>query len=52
MVYTICRAIFLYEKRKDIWLKLMERGMEEDFSWERSAKQYVNLYEKLLRWGE
>lgn len=29
------------------WRGLQERGMQQDFSWERSARQYRQLYEKL-----
>jgi starch synthase len=30
------------------WRRLQERGMREDFSWERSASAYRNLYAELL----
>ena len=30
------------------WTRLQERGMREDFSWERSARAYRNLYGALL----
>ncbi|MBV9670863.1 MAG: glycogen synthase GlgA [Acidobacteriales bacterium] len=30
---------------KESWKKLMVNGMERDFSWERSAEQYVGVYE-------
>jgi len=30
------------------WTRLQERGMREDFSWERSAGAYRNLYAELL----
>ena len=33
-------------KDKDTWLKLVKRGMKLDFSWENSAKQYIELYQK------
>ncbi len=31
------------------WKRLMQAGMKQDFSWERSAKEYVNVYLKALR---
>jgi starch synthase len=40
------RCIELFERRED-WLALQERGMAQDFSWERSARQYLALYKKL-----
>jgi len=33
-----------YNRRKDIE-KMRQRGMAQDFSWERSAKMYVEMYE-------
>ncbi len=34
--------------RSDAWLKLITSGMNEDWSWTRSAKQYVALYESTI----
>jgi starch synthase len=31
------------------WKRLMANGMQADFSWERSARTYLELYESLLR---
>lgn len=31
-------------RQKDIWKQLVERGMAEDFSWEASAKKYLQVY--------
>ena len=44
---SILRAIKLYDD-KERWNALVLRGMEEDFSWEKSAKKYMELYEKSL----
>lgn len=44
---TIYRALRIYED-KDTWKTIMERGMNEDFSWEHSAKEYLNLYNRLV----
>ncbi len=30
------------------WMKLVESGMRADFSWEKSAREYVSLYEKVI----
>jgi starch synthase len=40
---AIIRAIEVF-KQKDRWHKLIRRCMEQDFSWERSALEYKNLY--------
>jgi len=36
--------------RKDrrAWTALQQRGMERDFSWERSAREYVDLYRRAM----
>jgi starch synthase len=31
--------------RNDAWLRLVSSGMKEDWSWNRSAKQYIELYQ-------
>ena len=41
------RAVNVY-KNKDLWRKLVLKGMACDFSWERSAKEYIKLYEKII----
>lgn len=46
MMYTIRRAVDFFSK-KEIWSKLVRRAMKENFSWEESAKKYIELYEKL-----
>jgi starch synthase len=42
------RAIDTYESRPEVWRKLQENGMQQDWSWDSSAKRYVDLYERLL----
>ena len=31
------------------WLDMMQRGMKQDFSWERPAQEYVKVYERVAR---
>ncbi|NQV15745.1 glycogen synthase [bacterium] len=38
------RAIDTF-RLKEEWTDLIKRGMSKDFSWDQSAKQYLNLYE-------
>lgn len=33
---------------KDYWRDLQQRGMEQNFSWEKSAIEYVKIYRKVL----
>lgn len=36
-------------KDKDGWSILMKRAMESDFSWNRSANEYIKVYKELLK---
>jgi starch synthase len=47
MLYTINRALSFYSK-PDIWDMLVKRAMSCDFSWERSAEKYVEIYNKMI----
>jgi starch synthase len=48
LLQAVKRALKVYDN-KEIWQKLMQRGMQQDFSWEYSAKEYVKLYRKALK---
>ncbi|MFI5339532.1 MAG: glycogen synthase GlgA [Candidatus Methylomirabilales bacterium] len=41
------RAVALY-RQPDQWRRLLRNGMACDFSWDRSAKEYVALYQQIL----
>ncbi|HHU91063.1 MAG TPA: glycogen synthase GlgA [Clostridiaceae bacterium] len=45
---AVARAIEIY-RNKDEWEKLIRRCMNQDFSWQNSAKEYKNLYEGMLK---
>jgi starch synthase len=45
---TIQRALKVYQN-KEAWAILMKNGMKKDFSWETSAKKYVEIYRKALQ---
>ncbi|MEK6647018.1 MAG: glycogen synthase GlgA [Candidatus Firestonebacteria bacterium] len=47
LLATLKRAIDIYHNRK-AWAKLVISAMTADFSWENSAKKYIDLYEKAL----
>ena len=49
MLNTIRRAVDFYYNKKDIWSLLVQRGMRSDFSWEKSAHEYMNMYRKTLQ---
>jgi len=42
---TMVRAVETY-RHPDIWRRLQERCMQQDFSWQASAREYVALYER------
>jgi len=42
------RAINIYKKEPKTWLKIISSGMTSDFSWQSSAKKYIELYRKVI----
>jgi starch synthase len=48
LLATIIRAMGLF-KNKAQWTNLMKNGMTQDWSWERSAKEYIELYKMLVK---
>lgn len=48
MLHVIELAKEVYYKKKEEWKAIVRRGMEEDFSWNRSAAVYMELYEAML----
>jgi starch synthase len=41
---AIARAVDFYKNKKVHWRKITENAMKTDLSWEKSAKEYLNLY--------
>ncbi len=48
MLHVIERAMDYYHGDKDIWRLLQKRGMTGDYSWDKSAAKYVELYRGML----
>jgi starch synthase len=48
---AIRRAIWVYRDNKDAWRALQVNGMAEDLSWDRSAREYVKIYESAISRG-
>jgi starch synthase len=42
------RAIDVYRKHPDRWKQMMITAMGQDFSWEKSAEKYLDVYDKTL----
>jgi len=48
LTIAIVRAKQMY-KQKKIWTKIIKSAMTEDFSWQKSAKEYIKLFNMALR---
>ncbi len=51
LTIAIVRASELYRQKKE-WEKLVKRAMAQDFSWEKSAQEYIKLFEMALRFHQ
>ena len=47
MIKELKRALKVFEDKKT-WQKIMRAGMKVDFSWDVSAKRYIELYKTIL----
>ncbi len=50
MLYTIKCALGFYHDKK-VWPKIMKRAMASDFGWQRSAAEYIALYDRYHQGG-
>ncbi len=48
LIEAVKRATLLYGQQKQYWQPLQRQGMRQDFSWRRSAKNYLELYRQTL----
>ncbi len=48
LVATVKRALAAFKDEK-CWQRAMIRAMNKDFSWNKSAAQYIDLYRKLMK---
>ena len=48
MLRALGAALAAYPNKK-IWTRLQKNGMRADFSWDRSASEYVKMYQQLRR---
>ncbi len=49
MMYTIRRALNYYYNFPKIWEKMMATGMLQDFSWNKSSLEYLEIYEDAIK---
>jgi len=47
LVTSVKRALEVYGQKEN-WSKIMQNGMAKDFSWDVSAKEYIELYKKAI----
>ncbi|MER3415442.1 MAG: glycogen synthase GlgA [Gemmataceae bacterium] len=47
-LHTLRHACETYRKRPNVWRQLQTTGMSQDWSWSRSARLYLDFYEKTL----
>jgi len=45
---TLRQACDTYRQQPEVWSRLMATGMSQDWSWARSAQQYVELYQTTM----
>lgn len=48
-LFAIKNALDVYNNYPDSWDQLIRQAMNQDFSWENSAKRYVDLYEIIIK---
>ncbi len=48
LLSTLNRAITFYQQHPKEWKKIAIHGMQQDFSWRKTAKQYIDLYKKTI----
>ena len=47
MLDALSRAVALWREDKTAWQQLMRRAMTADFTWDRSAGHYIEIYRSL-----
>jgi starch synthase len=50
LIWALRRALDVWYNHKQVWRAMQKRGMKKDFSWKYSAKKYVTLYRKAMRY--
>ncbi|HEY8908702.1 MAG TPA: glycogen synthase GlgA [Desulfosporosinus sp.] len=48
LLFALQHAVRLYQEDKQAWDNVRQNALKSDFSWERSAKAYITIYESLL----
>jgi len=48
LLEALRRALTVFEDKR-VWRALQTTGMKQDYSWDRSAREYVRIYDRLVR---
>ncbi|AET67876.1 glycogen/starch synthase, ADP-glucose type [Desulfosporosinus orientis DSM 765] len=48
LLFTVQRALEIYKNNKPVWAGIRQEAMNRDFSWNRSAGEYMGIYRRLL----
>lgn len=48
LVAAVQEAVYTYRNFHDLWHRLQENGMRQNYSWDRSAEAYEKFYQELL----
>lgn len=48
LLFALKQAVKIYREEEPVWKVIRRRAMESDFSWERSAQAYLQIYQSLV----
>jgi glycogen synthase len=49
LLNTLQQALDIFYEHPDIWRRLRVNGMKADFSWKKPAREYLDLYRKMIK---
>ncbi len=49
LLYSVVKATYCYKNEKEHWNRIMKNAMQTDVSWDRSARQYISVYQEALK---
>jgi len=49
MTQTLNRALDIYRNQPELWRELVRNAMDKNFSWDHSAEEYLQLYQKAAK---
>jgi starch synthase len=50
LLEALSRALAVFEDRPK-WREIQRTGMQHDYSWDRSAREYVKIYDRIIKRG-